>query len=613
MKVLIAVAFLAARVAALHPVEKSTLSADSSENSMMLVVHTAVADPWWTGAVVGTVVVVAAAAGIYFYMNKDKQTAEDVEADSMAEQKTALTSEALTSQAEDMMEKAKEKFGSKLTADGDVVQILQGKAQGFGDRLKALVMNEMNSAASSVGKALEADDCAAILEWDSNISANFPSLSVLLAGLLVPVNLSINYACHVSQVFLVLLPIGIVTALSEYADRAHPCTSIPGLRLWARITACTVLVVMCCRLIMMKRITNAQRDLCAKSEAVRSKLAHLEKDPRDLSFTDLRDLFAAHASTLQQAVVCESYCTSPIMSHIIGFGTLIWLLSTFYNTYLYFAYMFVPGRVTLKLFSCFLGHQGIHTISSEWWFQTFFSFSPWLNLGEIIQPDWYIYICILSLYDIYIIYHIMIIYIYMCVCVCFPPLPKFQMVVQPPTRHAIPPIPPGVVAFHPAAAEDPSYCAAWVTVCASKVALLVAVLFFFMNLATWKRKRQTNNGQVNFGKNMSKGSTQWGLHNGLSLKQKENQESKMEVDKVTSGPDPKKTAASSRWRWPYGSSSPSWTPALCPPRFPCKHVFLTVPTLVFQRVNCWWRSGDPECWMLDDLDRWEWDITRYDW
>lgn len=48
---------------------------------------------------------------------------------------------------------------------------------------------------------------------------------------------------------------------------------------------------------------------------------------------------------------------------------------------------------------------------------------------------------------------------------------------------------PGVVAFHPAAAEDPSYCAAWVTVCASKVALLVAVLFFFMNLATQTCKK----------------------------------------------------------------------------------------------------------------------------
>lgn len=385
MKVLISLALAVAT--AMHPTEKSTLSADgaeSSESSMMLVVHTAMADPWWTGAIVGTVVIVAGAVGAYFYLNKDKQTTEDVEAGSIKAEKSALTSEALTSQAEDMIEKAKERFGSKLSADGDVVQILQGKAQGFGERLKALVMNELNSAASSVGKALEADDCAAILEWDSNISANFPSLSVLLAGLLVPVNLSINYACHVSQVFLVLLPVGVVTALSEYADRDHPCTSIPGLRLWARITACAVLLVMCCRLIMMKRITSAQRDLRAKSEAVRSKLAHLEKDPRDLSFTDLRELFAAHASTLQQAVVCESHCTSPVMSHIIGFGTLIWLLSTFYNTYLYFAYMFVPG----------------------------------------------------------------------------------------------------VVAFHPAAAEDPSYCAAWVTVCASKVALLVAVLFFFMNLVT---------------------------------------------------------------------------------------------------------------------------------
>ncbi|CAL1127866.1 unnamed protein product [Cladocopium goreaui] len=385
MKVLISLALAVAT--AMHPTEKSTLSADgaeSSESSMMLVVHTAMADPWWTGTIVGTVVIVAGAAGAYFYLNKDKQTTEDVEAGSIKAEKSALTSEALTSQAEDMIEKAKERFGSKLSADGDVVQILQGKAQGFGERLKTLVMNELNSAASSVGKALEADDCAAILEWDSNISANFPSLSVLLAGLLVPVNLSINYACHVSQVFLVLLPIGVVTALSEYADRDHSCTSIPGLRLWARITACTVLLVMCCRLIMMKRITSAQRDLRAKSEAVRSKLAHLEKDPRDLSFTDLRELFAAHASTLQQAVVCESHCTSPVMSHIIGLGTLIWLLSTFYNTYLYFAYMFVPG----------------------------------------------------------------------------------------------------VVAFHPAAAEDPSYCAAWVTVCASKVALLVAVLFFFMNLVT---------------------------------------------------------------------------------------------------------------------------------
>ncbi|CAK9083922.1 Ankyrin-2 [Durusdinium trenchii] len=370
--------------AAVHP-QKASLVTENAPSESLALIPKAISESDWIAPTVGSILVVVGALLLYSYLNREKEPTSDVESGTEGtKQADALTSEALTSQAEEMIEKAKEKFGSKLSADGDVVQILQAKAQGFGDRLRALVMNELNSAASSVGKALEADDCAAILDWDSNISANLPSLSVLLAGLLVPVNLSINYACHVSQVFLVLLPIGCVTAAAEYFDRDHPCTSIPGLRLWSRITGCAVVVVMCCRLMMMKRIASAQRDLRSKSEAVCSKLAHLEKDPRDLSITDLRELFAAHASTLQQAVVCESYCTSPVISHIIGLGTFIWLLTTFYNTYLYFAYMFVPG----------------------------------------------------------------------------------------------------VVAFHPAAAEDPSYCAAWVTVCASKVALLVAVLFFFMNLVT---------------------------------------------------------------------------------------------------------------------------------
>lgn len=206
---------------------------------------------------------------------------------------------------------------------------------------------------------------------------------MLLAGLLVPVNLSINYACHASQVFLVLLPIALMTLVSEYMDREHLCGSIPYLRLWARLTLATSLLVMCCRLLMMKRISTALSDLRTRSEAVRSKLAHLEKDPRDLSVSELRELFAEHASSLQQAVVCESHCQSTVCTHLIGLGTLLWLLASFYNTYLYFAYLFVPG----------------------------------------------------------------------------------------------------VVAFHAAAKEDPSYCGAWVTVLASKVALLVAVLFFFMNLA----------------------------------------------------------------------------------------------------------------------------------
>jgi len=98
----------------------------------------------------------------------------------------------------------------------------------------------------------------------------------------------------------------------------------------------------------------------------------------------LKTLFLNHSTTLQYAIVCESRCNSSIFAHMVGAGTLIWLLSTFFNLFLYFKYMFVPG----------------------------------------------------------------------------------------------------VVAFHISAAGDPTYCAAWVTVCASKIAVVVATLFFFMNLCT---------------------------------------------------------------------------------------------------------------------------------
>merc|ERR1719446_592144 len=45
---------------------------------------------------------------------------------------------------------------------------------------------------------------------------------------------------------------------------------------------------------------------------------------------------------------------------------------------------------------------------------------------------------------------------------------------------------PGVVAFHPKAAEvaKDEYCGAWMTVLVLRINILLAVLFFFFNLAT---------------------------------------------------------------------------------------------------------------------------------
>jgi len=282
-----------------------------------------------------------------------------------------------------MMQKAQDKFGAKFEAGGEVMKILEDKAATFGDKAKALVLNELNDTAGSVARALEEEDFMALLEWDATIAANFPSLSILLAGLLVPVNLSISYACHLSQLLLVSVPLLIALVWSEYADWDHPCNAIPGLRSWARIVLAAVLACTAARIAMMKRIKSAETDLKQKSAEMRAEIAKAEADG-EISVADLKTLFLNHSTTLQYAIVCESRCNSSVSAHMVGAGTLIWLLSTFFNLFLYFKYMFVPG----------------------------------------------------------------------------------------------------VVAFHISAAGDPTYCAAWVTVCASKIAVVVATLFFFMNLCT---------------------------------------------------------------------------------------------------------------------------------
>lgn len=139
---------------ALHPVEHAALGTD-------LVLQQSASVPGWALPATAILLVLLAIVG-YVYVGRATAPMADVEVGSKLS-------------AEGLMEAAKEKFGSKLS-EGEVAQIIQEKAQGFGDRFKNLLMNELNSAASSVGKALEADDYAAILEWDSNISANFPCL-----------------------------------------------------------------------------------------------------------------------------------------------------------------------------------------------------------------------------------------------------------------------------------------------------------------------------------------------------------------------------------------------------------------------------------------------------
>eukprot|EP00913_Durusdinium_trenchii_P002854 g2642.t1 len=254
-----------------------------------------------------------------------------------------------------------------------VASILSDKVSSLTTKAKALVMTELTDTEFMV-----------LLDEDAALAANMPPISVLLAGLLVPVNLNLNIACHLLQVVLVLVPVLCVAAYSEYADQDHPCASIPGLRLWARSVGVLASLVALARLAQVAQCMMAKAQIGWKHEEMKVKLAKATSQPSHTGLEELKQLFIFHAGTLQHALACEARTRANIFSHIVGFGTLLWLLTTFWNLWLYFGYLFVPG----------------------------------------------------------------------------------------------------VVAFHPAAAGEPSYCAAWVTACAAKLSILLALLFFFGNVMT---------------------------------------------------------------------------------------------------------------------------------
>jgi len=283
-----------------------------------------------------------------------------------------------------VMQRTADHLGPKVAKGAQVQSIVNDKVGSLADKAKAFAMTELTDTVGSVATALQMEEFMVLVDDDAAVAASFPPLSVLLAGLLVPANLNLNIACHLLQTFIVLLPVVCVVGYSEYVDAGHPCKSIPGLRLWARTVGVIAGLVTLARLVLAIKCLLAKSAIRRKNEEMKQQLAKATGHASSTGIEELKQLFLFYATTLQHAVVCEGNTRVGFFSHIVGFGTLLWLLTTFFNTYLYFAYMFVPG----------------------------------------------------------------------------------------------------VVAFHESAADEPSYCAAWVTVCAAKICVLLAVLFFFVNVMT---------------------------------------------------------------------------------------------------------------------------------
>ncbi|CAJ1341102.1 unnamed protein product [Effrenium voratum] len=283
-----------------------------------------------------------------------------------------------------LLQRGTQSMAPKVAKAVQVASIISDRVSSLTTKAKALVVTELTDTVGSIAQSLQLEEFMLLLDDDAALAANVPPVSVLLAGLLVPANLNFTILCHLLQVVLVLIPVLAVAAVSEYVDWNHSCASIPGLRLWARTVGALAGLIALARVLQALQCFAAKAQIRRKNDEMKEKLEQATSSPSASGLEELKQLFVFYAATLQHALSCEARIRANVFSHIVGFGTLLWLLTTFWNLWLYFGYMFVPG----------------------------------------------------------------------------------------------------VVAFHEAAAGESSYCGAWVTACAAKISILLALMFFFGNVLT---------------------------------------------------------------------------------------------------------------------------------
>ena len=78
----------------------------------------------------------------------------------------------------------------KVAKGVQVAAILSDKLSSFSTKAKALVLTELTDTLGSVAKELQLEEFMLLLDEDAALKAQLPPVSVLLAGLLVPVGSS---------------------------------------------------------------------------------------------------------------------------------------------------------------------------------------------------------------------------------------------------------------------------------------------------------------------------------------------------------------------------------------------------------------------------------------
>lgn len=239
-------------------------------------------------------------------------------------------------------EQVSNQLNEKMKNEGAVKKIMEERMQNFQGKAKTFMLNEMNTTAGDVMKAVDQEEALLLLEWNEAVEANFPPASVVIAGLLSPTMLTFALINHILQGLLLYLPVVCLCIAAIIIDEGVPCPGVPTIFIWLYVHLVLAVFLFIAHFVQMIRIISGKSKLNRKAEQIGAKLKEIEGH-QEHGISDLREMFVGNSVLVQQALLVEDYVRKSIFQNVIGFCTTIWILCTVWTFVIVIGWTFVPG------------------------------------------------------------------------------------------------------------------------------------------------------------------------------------------------------------------------------------------------------------------------------
>jgi len=238
---------------------------------------------------------------------------------------------------------AAQRVGPKLIKAQAVKSILESRVYGFPTKAKSFLVDEIKAAAGTFLTALEAEEVMLMLDLDKSVTAKFPPMTTLLAGILSPTMLSFASSAFMAQLTIVIIPVLALCSWALYQDYGVEC-SIPTMLLWTKAQLGITLFLGIANGMVALKIMLGKRALDTKTADMQERLAAVKrKSLKEFGAKELRELFVCNSVLIEEALKLEDEVKSSIWHHAVGVGTCAWLLMLVWTFVLVFGWTFVPG------------------------------------------------------------------------------------------------------------------------------------------------------------------------------------------------------------------------------------------------------------------------------